>query len=129
METGELPVSSRISATFDGHPKAQEPHPLCSVGLECVEECTQQVTNPNRKVDATRATATPAAITGRTRLYCRSKHCDVCVLGDDASRPLLIEGPAGVGKTEIAKVMARALDTDLIRLQCYEGWMPIWPLQ
>lgn len=36
-------------------------------------------------------------------------------------KPLLIEGPAGVGKTEIAKVMAKALDTDLIRLQCYEG--------
>ncbi|MGB7392775.1 MAG: MoxR family ATPase, partial [Pricia sp.] len=36
-------------------------------------------------------------------------------------KPLLIEGPAGVGKTEVAKVMARALDTDLIRLQCYEG--------
>ena len=36
-------------------------------------------------------------------------------------KPLLIEGPAGVGKTEIAKVMASALDTDLIRLQCYEG--------
>ena len=37
------------------------------------------------------------------------------------NKPLLVEGPAGVGKTEIAKVMARALDTDLIRLQCYEG--------
>lgn len=36
-------------------------------------------------------------------------------------KPLLIEGPAGVGKTEIAKVMAKALHTDLIRLQCYEG--------
>lgn len=36
-------------------------------------------------------------------------------------KPLLIEGPAGVGKTEIAKVMAKALDTELIRLQCYEG--------
>jgi MoxR-like ATPase len=34
---------------------------------------------------------------------------------------LLIEGAAGVGKTEVAKVMARALETDLIRLQCYEG--------
>lgn len=36
-------------------------------------------------------------------------------------KPLLVEGPAGVGKTEIAKVMANALDTNLIRLQCYEG--------
>ncbi|HTD46966.1 MAG TPA: MoxR family ATPase [bacterium] len=36
-------------------------------------------------------------------------------------KPLLIEGAAGVGKTEIAKVMARAVATDLIRLQCYEG--------
>ena len=37
------------------------------------------------------------------------------------NKPLLVEGPAGVGKTEIAKVMASALQTDLIRLQCYEG--------
>lgn len=36
-------------------------------------------------------------------------------------RPLLIEGAAGVGKTEIAKVMASALGRDLVRLQCYEG--------
>ena len=36
-------------------------------------------------------------------------------------KPLLIEGHAGVGKTEVAKVMARMLDTNLIRLQCYEG--------
>ncbi len=36
-------------------------------------------------------------------------------------RPLLIEGAAGVGKTEIAKVMAQALDRELVRLQCYEG--------
>jgi MoxR-like ATPase len=36
-------------------------------------------------------------------------------------RPLFLEGEAGVGKTEIAKALAAALDTDLIRLQCYEG--------
>jgi MoxR-like ATPase len=36
-------------------------------------------------------------------------------------KPLLIEGHAGVGKTEVAKVMARMLHTNLIRLQCYEG--------
>jgi MoxR-like ATPase len=36
-------------------------------------------------------------------------------------KPLLIEGPAGVGKTEIAKSLADALETKLVRLQCYEG--------
>ncbi len=37
------------------------------------------------------------------------------------NRPLFLEGEAGVGKTEIAKVLARALGRDLVRLQCYEG--------
>lgn len=36
-------------------------------------------------------------------------------------KPLLVEGPAGVGKTEIAKVLATVLGTRLVRLQCYEG--------
>jgi MoxR-like ATPase len=36
-------------------------------------------------------------------------------------RPLFLEGEAGVGKTEVAKVLANVLQTDLIRLQCYEG--------
>ena len=36
-------------------------------------------------------------------------------------RPLLVEGFAGVGKTEVAKVLSAVLDTELIRLQCYEG--------
>ncbi|MDP7582888.1 MAG: MoxR family ATPase [SAR324 cluster bacterium] len=42
-------------------------------------------------------------------------------LAKTLQKPLLVEGPAGVGKTEIGKVMAKAFDTDLIRLQCYEG--------
>jgi MoxR-like ATPase len=42
-------------------------------------------------------------------------------LAKELRRPLLVEGDAGVGKTEIAKVLARLLDTELIRLQCYEG--------
>ncbi len=45
----------------------------------------------------------------------------VLVVSLELGRPLLIEGAAGVGKTEIAKVMAEALDRDLVRLQCYEG--------
>jgi len=39
----------------------------------------------------------------------------------EMGRPLLVEGEAGVGKTELAKVLARLLDTELVRLQCYEG--------
>ena len=42
-------------------------------------------------------------------------------LAIDLQRPLLLEGQAGVGKTEIAKALASILDTRLIRLQCYEG--------
>jgi MoxR-like ATPase len=42
-------------------------------------------------------------------------------LAREMRRPLLIEGDAGVGKTELAKVLARLLRTELIRLQCYEG--------
>jgi len=42
-------------------------------------------------------------------------------LAMELHKPVLIEGPAGVGKTEVAKVLAAALETKLIRLQCYEG--------
>ncbi|MFK7934917.1 MAG: AAA family ATPase [Saprospiraceae bacterium] len=42
-------------------------------------------------------------------------------LANRLNKPILIEGPAGVGKTEIAKVLAAINETDLIRLQCYEG--------
>ena len=42
-------------------------------------------------------------------------------LAREMQKPLLVEGEAGVGKTEIAKVLARMLGTELIRLQCYEG--------
>ena len=42
-------------------------------------------------------------------------------IAEKLNRPLLIEGAAGVGKTEVAKAAARALDRPLVRLQCYEG--------
>lgn len=45
----------------------------------------------------------------------------VVYLAERLGKPLLIEGPAGVGKTELSKAAAEALDTQLIRLQCYEG--------
>ncbi len=42
-------------------------------------------------------------------------------LGLRLNKPVLLEGEAGVGKTEVAKALAQVLNTDLIRLQCYEG--------
>ena len=42
-------------------------------------------------------------------------------LTDQLGKPLLLEGPAGVGKTELAKSVAGATGRELIRLQCYEG--------
>ncbi|MBW3662650.1 MAG: MoxR family ATPase [Actinobacteria bacterium] len=45
----------------------------------------------------------------------------VVYLAERLRKPILVEGPAGVGKTELAKAIARARDAELIRLQCYEG--------
>ena len=45
----------------------------------------------------------------------------VVFLAQATQKPILIEGPAGVGKTELAKAVSRSLDRQLIRLQCYEG--------
>jgi MoxR-like ATPase len=52
---------------------------------------------------------------------CDKRIGTVVYLAQQLEKPVLVEGPAGVGKTELAKVVAAALDRDLIRLQCYEG--------
>jgi MoxR-like ATPase len=45
----------------------------------------------------------------------------VSYLAARLGKPVLVEGPAGVGKTELAKALSRYLDRRLVRLQCYEG--------
>lgn len=52
---------------------------------------------------------------------CNRRVATVVFLATQLKKPILVEGPAGVGKTELAKVLAQALDRQLIRLQCYEG--------
>src|SRR5260370_33262167 len=54
--------------------------------------------------------------------YITSKRiATVVYLASHLKKPILVEGPAGVGKTDLGKVLALALDQELIRLQCYEG--------
>jgi len=58
----------------------------------------------------------------RKELYvCDRRLATTIYLALNMGKPLLLEGEAGVGKTEVAKVLAQALDRRLIRLQCYEG--------
>jgi MoxR-like ATPase len=58
----------------------------------------------------------------RDQLYVSDRGLAVAIfLALKLQRPLFLEGEAGVGKTEIARTLAQGLDTQLIRLQCYEG--------
>jgi len=58
---------------------------------------------------------------GEQGYICGRNIATVVYLAEQLEKPVLVEGPAGVGKTELAKVVANAAGRDLIRLQCYEG--------
>src|SRR6186997_1282265 len=57
----------------------------------------------------------------RQNYICSKNLATVVYLGTSLQKPILVEGPAGVGKTELGKVLADSLGMELIRLQCYEG--------
>ena len=58
---------------------------------------------------------------GKQDYICDKRIATVVFLAQQLGKPVLVEGPAGVGKTELAKVVAQSLGRELIRLQCYEG--------
>src|SRR5262245_66487579 len=58
---------------------------------------------------------------GHQSYVCSRAIATVVYLSVHLKKPILVEGPAGVGKTELAKVLSNALDYRLLRLQCYEG--------
>src|SRR5918994_6393045 len=58
---------------------------------------------------------------GAQNYICNKNLATVVYLGICLQKPILVEGPAGVGKTELGKVLAGTLGLELIRLQCYEG--------
>jgi len=58
---------------------------------------------------------------GEQQYICDKKIATVVYLAEKLEKPVLVEGPAGVGKTDLAKVVAAATGRTLIRLQCYEG--------
>ncbi|MBT4263797.1 MAG: MoxR family ATPase [Deltaproteobacteria bacterium] len=57
----------------------------------------------------------------KANYICSKTVATVVFLAQATQKPILVEGPAGVGKTELAKAVAQSLGRDLIRLQCYEG--------
>ncbi|MEU6035080.1 MoxR family ATPase [Actinomadura sp. NPDC047616] len=72
-------------------------------------------------VAETRSPVELAGLLDRHGYLCDEGLATACFLALRMRRPLFLEGEAGVGKTELAKTLARVLDAPLIRLQCYEG--------
>src|SRR5438477_198810 len=81
---------------------------------------TEPETSPRRPI-AMRSIDGIVGAFGERGYICDRSLATAVFLGLELGRPLLLEGEAGVGKTELAKVLAASLRAPLIRLQCYEG--------
>jgi MoxR-like ATPase len=57
----------------------------------------------------------------KAEYICSKSIATVVFLAGATNKPILVEGPAGVGKTELSKAVSRSLERELIRMQCYEG--------
>ena len=98
-----MPADVDTAEDLRGAPRRSRPEPVYTEGTmrEEIKKIRDLMESADYVTDPAIATSVHLAMTLR--------------------KPLLIEGHAGVGKTEVAKVMSRMLDTRLIRLQCYEG--------
>src|SRR5690606_452683 len=112
----------------DGPDRARRPRPRCwtvtreaAVGHDPPEARTGAIDAPEARAEALGSPeAVTAALAGHRYLADRGL-ATALHLALQLGRPLLLEGDAGVGKTEAAKALAAARGAELIRLQCYEG--------